>query len=159
MIILLDLEQTLIEEWARHPVLLLDRIAIIRRHLNEHPKARMGLMSWAVYRKNDLDVFHAHLKPILETELGKAFDLRWALSLEEWGRELTRATSKILPMDELFDLFGKDEVFLSLARRHPEWADQEVVLWDDAFADMELWVPGRNTRASIRNILLAEQAR
>ena len=86
--------------------------------------------------------------------------LRWeAMRLlpNTWARELTRATGKILPMDELFDIFGKEEVFLALARRHPEWAGRAVVLWDDAFEDVEMWVPGRNTHACIHNIIRATE--
>lgn len=157
MLILLDLEQTLIEEWARHPVLLSRRITCVRHHLAANPDAEVGLMSWAVYRKADMDLFHSHMKPVLEEHLDRSFDERWCLSMEGWGQELTRATNKILPMDELFDLFGKDEVFLALARRHPEWVGRDVVLWDDAFEDLEMWVPGRNTHACIHNIIRATE--
>lgn len=157
MIILLDLEQTLIEEWGRHPKFLPAQIACIRSHLQAHPQAELGLMSWAVWKQRDLDEFDVHLRPRLEEALGRCFGERWTLSLEGWAWELTRATGKILPMDELFDIFGKDEVFLSLARRHPEWEGQDVVLWDDAFGDMELRVPGRGVRAEIRDISLANQ--
>lgn len=157
MIVLLDLEETLIEEWGPHPRLLLDRISCIRDHLGAHPNADLGLMSWAIWKEDDLEKFHARLRPSLEEALGRRFGIRWTLSLEGWARELTRATGKILPMDELFDIFGKEEVFLALARRHPEWAGRDVVLWDDAFEDVEMWVPGRNTHACIHNIIRATE--
>lgn len=153
-LVLLDLEQTLIGSWS-DPVLLPGRIEAIARAISATPDAQMGLMSWAVYDERDMAVFHAQHQQVLEQALGHSFAPRWLLTMDQWGQELARCTGKLLPRDELFDIFGKDEVFLRLARSHPEWEAREVVLWDDAFPSCTLDVPARNTRASIINVIRA----
>lgn len=152
VLVLVDLEQTLIESWEE-PFLLRGRAALIRDFLAAHPEAELGLMSWAVYHDHDLATFRQRLQPDLEAFLGRCFAPRWTLHLDQWGLELGRCTRKQLSREDLFDLFGKAEVFLMLARFHPEWAGQEVVLFDDAFEACHLTVPDRGCQARIVNVL------
>lgn len=151
MLVLVDLEETLIESWEE-PFLLPGRASLVRNFLQQHPQAELGLMSWAVYHDRDLGVFHQNLQADLEQLLERKFSPRWTLHLDHWGQELLQSTRKHIPRSELFDIFGKAEVFLALARHHPEWRDREVVLFDDAFDDLTIEVPGRGTRAQIINI-------
>lgn len=152
MIVLTDLEETLIQSW-QDPVALPDRAAVVRRFLADWPEARLGLMSWAVHDDADLSTFTRDLQPAVEHLLGRPFDARWRLSLDQWGAELFGCTRKRLPREELFDVFGKADLFLALARHHPEWQDETILLFDDAFDDLMLEVPGRRTQARIVNVV------
>ena len=151
MLVLVDLEETLIESWSE-PFFLPVRIGIVRDFLQEHPEAELGLMSWAVYHDADLETFRQSLQADLERLLERPFSPRWMLHLDQWGTELFKSTHKRLPREELFDVFGKADVLLALARHHPEWAGREIVLFDDAFDDMTLDIPGRGTQARIVNV-------
>ncbi len=151
-LVLLDLEETLIQSW-HEPYFLPGRIAKIRDFLERHPGSELGLMSWAVYHDEDLAVFHTTLRADLESMLGQAFDARWVLHMGGWADEVFRWARKRLTRDDLFDLFGKDQVFLLLARRQPEWQGRHVVLFDDAFEDLVLEIPGTQTTAQIINVL------
>lgn len=151
MLVLVDLEETLIKSW-QEPHLLPGRATMVKDFLIAHPGAQMGLMSWAVYHDRDMQVFCEDMQPMLETFLEHTFSRRWTLPLDRWGQELFGCTGKRLPREELFDVFGKVDVLLALARHHPEWVGQEVVLFDDAFGDLTLEVPGRRTRCSIINV-------
>lgn len=151
-LVLLDLEETLIQSW-HEPWYLPARIAKVRAFLEQHPGAEMGLMSWAVYHDEDLEVFRAKMQEDLEEQLGQAFEPRWVLHMGDWANEVFQWGRKHLSRDDLFDLFGKDQVFLFLARNHPEWQGRQVVLFDDAFEDLVLTIPGTQTHARIINIL------
>ena len=151
-LVLLDLEETLIQSWFE-PWFLVDRIAKVRRFLEQHPGSEMGLMSWAVYHDEDLATFRTTLQADLEHQLGQAFEPRWTLHMGDWAGEVFQWGRKRLSMDDLFDLFGKDQVFLFLARQHPEWQGRQVILFDDAFEDLELKILGTGTHARIINIL------
>lgn len=152
MLVLADLEQTLIESWDQ-PVLMPHRAGMVRDFLAAHPDAELGLMSWAVYDDRDMDIFRRQMAPDLEQFLGRSWCRRWTLSLDQWGQELSRATNKFLPRQELFDIFGKAEVFLALGRAHPEWVARQIVLFDDAFGSCQLVVEDRNTTARIVSVL------
>lgn len=152
MLVLVDLEQTLIESW-NEPFFLPARVELVRDFLRDNPQAELGLMSWAVYHDQDMDVFRRTLQADLERLLERPFSERWLLHLDQWGTELFTCTHKRLPREELFDVFGKADVFLALARHHPEWVGQEVVLFDDAFDDMTLDIPTRGTQARIVNVV------
>lgn len=151
MLVLVDLEETLIESW-QEPFFLPGRIALVRDFLQQHPEAELGLMSWAVYHDQDMGVFQRTLQADLERLLERPFSPRWTLHLDQWGQELFDCTRKRLPREELFDVFGKADTLLALARHHPEWVQREVVLFDDAFDDMALEIPGRGTKARIVNV-------
>jgi hypothetical protein len=138
----------MVHSWEQ-PRLLPGPLACLAAHLAAQPQAQAGLMSWAVYDDEDLAVFAAHLQPALEQALGRAFDPQWVLSLDQWGQALFACTHKNLPREELFDVFGKADVFLALARHDPRWAHRRVTLFDDAFDDMTLVVPTRGTIARI----------
>lgn len=152
MLVLADLEETLIQEWS-NPLLIPGRISIIRDHLQQHPTAQLGLMSWAVWDSRDLDIFNRTLRPILEQELGHNFDERWTLSMDEWGQEMFTHARKRLDRDEMFDLFGKEDVFLILARRHPEWLGRQIFLFDDAVPNAKFSILDKGTHAHMVNIV------
>ena len=151
MLVLADLEETLIESW-HEPSFLPSRAAMVRDFLQTHPQAQLGLMSWAVYHDEDMATFKRTLQDDIERLLGHAFTPRWTLHLDGWGQELFACTRKRLPREELFDVFGKPDVLLALARHHPEWVNEDIVLFDDAFDDLTLEVPGRGTTARIINV-------
>jgi hypothetical protein len=151
-LVLLDLEETLIQSWFE-PWFLPQRIAKIRAFLEEHPGAEMGLMSWAVYHDEDMVTFRRTLQQDLEAQLGQAFEERWLLHMGDWANEVFQWARKKLSREDLFDLFGKDQVFLLLARKQPEWQGRLVVLFDDAFEDLTLQVPDQQTEARIINIV------
>lgn len=151
MIVLADLEETLIQDWS-NPVMVPDRLDIVRQHLMKHPTAQLGLMSWAVWDDRDMDVFNRKLRPMLEEALNHVFCSRWTLSMDGWAQEMLHHGRKKLDRDEMFDLFGKEDVFLTMARRHPEWVDQTVFLFDDAVPHSTFCIPSLNTHAHMINV-------
>ena len=151
-LILLDLEETLIESW-RERYLLPNRVEQIKNFLAEHSDAELGLMSWAVYDdKKDLKDFKEDLQEWLEGCLDFKFTERWVLSMDGWADELFKTSKKKIDRSEMFDIFGKEEVFLMLARRHPEWSNRKVVLFDDAVEHCILDLPDRNNSAQMFNV-------
>lgn len=151
MLVLADLEETLIKDWSE-PVVLPARVEIIKNHLLHNPQAELGLMSWAVWDSRDLDVFNRTLRTEIEERLEHRFCERWMLSMDGWAQEMMVHGRKRLDRDEMFDLFGKEDVFLIMARRHPEWAGREVFLFDDAVPHSTFSLPSINTIAHMVNI-------
>ena len=151
MLVLADLEETLIKDWT-DPVFLPARLEIIKNHLANNPHAQLGLMSWAVWDSRDLDVFNRTLRTELEEQLGHRFSEQWMLSMDGWAQEMMIHGRKHVHRDEMFDLFGKEDVFLMMARRHPEWLGQEIFLFDDAVPQSTFSLASRGTVAHMVNI-------
>lgn len=151
MIVFTDLEETLIKYWS-NPVMIPDRLDIVRQHLIKHPHAQLGLMSWAVWHEKDMEAFNHRLRPMLEEALGHHFSPRWALSMDGWAQEMLHHGRKKLDRSEMFDLFGKEDVFLTMARRHPEWAGREVFLFDDAVPASTFSINSGKTLAHMVNV-------
>ena len=129
MLVFLDLEETLIDEWA-NMMLMPQRCAAVHKLLKENAGCRVGLMSWAVWHDKDKATFINDLQPLLEEVLDVKFDPELIWSMDDWARELVHAKKRI-PRQDLFDCFGKHEVLFMLSRCHPTFKDQSVVLVDD----------------------------
>lgn len=152
MLVLLDLEDTLIHTWEQ-PDLLPHLVARVQGVLAQYPDASVGLMSWAVYHAKDLATFRTQLQAPLEAVLGRSFDPTWTLSMDDWARAIFACSGKLLSREDLFDLFSKLETFLFLARHLPAWKDETVILLDDAVPEtFLLQIPERGTRALAVNI-------
>ena len=141
MIVFLDLEETVIDEWGQWNYLPRNIIAIAR-FLKNHPDCRLGLMSWAVWNDADKNKFSDMLLGDLTQMLDKQFDPSLVWSMDEWADELFKDTGLRVVRQDLYDCFGKPEVLFRLARKHPLFAGQEVVLIDDAYPhEMTITVP------------------
>lgn len=153
MIVFLDLEETVIDEWGSD-LLLPANIEAIRRLLQGNP-VHLGLMSWAVWEnERDKLKFTHDIQPYVEEALGFKFhpDLTW--SMDDWAGEVFKHTGLTLDRKEdMFDMFKKEEVLFKLARHHPLFRGEMVILVDDAVEhDMTLRVPSRDCTVKFLNI-------
>jgi hypothetical protein len=155
LLVLLDLEETVIDTWAqRRP--LDAQLAWIKAFLAEQSATqpvRLGLLSAAVHHDHELDTFNTELRPWLEETLGHAFDDRWTLGLLGWADEVWRTRGMRLELSDFWDLVQKPELLFLLAQSHPEWEGTTVKLIDDAFTDgLTIQVPARGCEVNVVNI-------
>ena len=129
MIVFLDLEQTLIDNWE-NGWLLPEKIKVIRG-LCAPFDAKVGLMSWAVWDENDKAKFNSELRPELEKALGMKFSDEFVWSMDDWAKQLFEFRGKKISREDLFDIFGKEEVLFMLSRCHPAFKGHTVILFDD----------------------------
>lgn len=156
MIIFLDLEETVIDDW-HSGMLLPGNIAIIRELLQDND--RLGLMSWAVWGDTDKGIFTRDFQSYLEDNLGHAFDPALIWSMDDWNTELFKATGLKLDRQDMFDMFKKEEVLFKLARFHPLFKNQVVALIDDAIEhDMTITVPATGCTVKFWNIKKMKRA-
>lgn len=134
-LVFLDLEETLVDNWNDGNLLEvgLHRTREFLKELKEvgAPPAVVGLMSWAVWNSDDKVDFDKRFRPFLEAELRVKFDPQFFWSMDDWCTELLKHAKKKLDRADLFDMFGKEEVLMRLARCHPAFRDREVFLVDD----------------------------
>ena len=103
----------------------------VKAELSLHDDVTLGLMSWAVWGDRDKEVFNRTMRPELEEALGMDFDDRVVWSMDDWAAELLQFHRKKLSRQDLFDMFGKQEVLFTLSRSHPLFHKRNVVLFDD----------------------------
>lgn len=129
MLVFLDLEETLIDEWSSG-LFLPRKLDVVRDFLKANPGATVGLMSWAVWDAKDKATFERNFRADLERNLECTFELVW--SMDEWGEEVFKHFNKKVSRQDMFDMFSKPEVLFALGRKHPLFKNQTVVLVDDA---------------------------
>lgn len=151
MIVFLDLEETLIDNWE-NGWLLPTNIATIKKAIGPaNPK--LGLMSWAVWDDKDKAKFNSDLRPELEEALGMAFDDEFVWSMDDWAKQLLEFRGKKISREDLFDIFGKEEVLFMVARCHPKMRHQNVILIDDVVEhNLALVAKANNCLVTILNI-------
>jgi len=156
MIIFLDLEETLIDNWDNGFLLLpkVDTIrAIIAQMRMQNETVRIGLMSWAVWNEKDKAKFNNDLRDFLETNLNCSFDDAFVWSMDDWCNEVLKCTDKKVSRDDVFDLFNKEVILSELCRKHPLFADETILFIDDtATHNMSVLVPRRNCVLKCLNI-------
>ena len=153
MLILLDLEETVVEDWSNMTLLPRECMAIRSFLRTCHPGATIGLMSWAVWNDKDKALFNKHLRDELEAVLEVKFSDEWVLSMDDWSDMLFKHCKKKLSRDDLFDCFGKQEVLFLASRSVPAFKDQFVMLIDDAVEHGLHWEsPQNNCTVTMENV-------
>lgn len=138
-ILFLDLEETLIDDWSTG-VLLTKNITAIQDFIHSFPcNPVIGLMSWAVWDERDKLTFNKKFRPVIEDALGWKFDDRFLWSMDDWCNQLFKASGKDISRDDLFDIFGKEEVLFMMSRRHKNFKGASVALIDDAVEHNLKW--------------------
>lgn len=151
MIVFLDLEETLIDNWE-NGWLLPAKIAVIREMFTGVSPS-IGLMSWAVWDDEDKAKFNSSFRPELEEALGMKFSDELVWSMHDWARSLLQYSGKHISREDLFDCFSKHEVLFMLSRCHPALKGEQVVLVDDAVEHCLNWHSHANDcRVLIQNI-------
>jgi hypothetical protein len=153
MLILLDLEETVIEDWSNMSLMPRECMAIRSFLRTCHPGATIGLMSWAVWHDKDKALFNKHLRDELEAVLEVKFSDEWLLSMDDWAKMLFHHCKKKLSRDDLFDCFGKQEVLFLASRFVPAFKDQFVLLVDDVVEHGLHWEsPQNNCTVTMENV-------
>lgn len=147
-LILLDLEQTVIPSWNDRWI---DPHAITKINATIASMGikdfSLGLMSWAVWHAEDLQVFREELQKPLEDALGAPFELVWGMP--EWAEEVFLTTRRKVSIHDLFDMMGKHEVLMA-CRGSPKL--QRTVLFFDDTAHHGLRLSDANTGLDIQFI-------
>jgi len=113
----------------------------------------LGLMSWAVWNDDDKKVFNEKLRPAIEEALGMTFADELVWSMDDWSWHINRSTGKRVSRDDLFDMFGKQEVLFVLSRHSHNFNRQKVFLVDDAVEHgLEWFSPENECSVEILNI-------
>ena len=153
MLILLDLEETVIEDWSNMSLMPRECMAIRNWLKTCHPGATIGLMSWAVWNDKDKASFNKHLRDELEAVLEVQFSDEWVFSMDDWSDMLFKHCKKKLSRDDLFDCFGKQEVLFLASRFVPAFKDQFVLLVDDVVEHGLHWEsPQNNCTVTMENV-------
>ena len=156
MLIFLDLEETLIDEWA-NGFLLLPKVdlvkALIAQMRMQTETVRVGLMSWAVWDEKDKVKFNNDLRDFLETNLKCTFDSELTWSMDEWCKEVWKCTNKKVDRTDIFELLDKEAILCLFAKKHPLFKNETVLFIDDtATHNMSVLVPERNCVLKCLNI-------
>lgn len=156
MLTFLDLEETVVDNWE-NGFLLLPKVDKLRELLasmsEQHGTVRLGLMSWAVWDERDKAKFVNDLQDFLETNLNCKFDPDLLWSMDDWCKEVLKCTGRKVERSDLFELFGKEEVLFTLAKKHPLFKNETVLFVDDtATHNMSVLVPGQNCVLKCLNV-------
>jgi hypothetical protein len=152
MIVFLDLEETVINNWEES-LLMLENIKKIKHLLDSNESVRVGLMSWAVWDDRDKTLFNAGVRHFLEENLGHRFDDELLWSMKDWAEHLFKFCGKHVSIQDLFDILGKHEVLFMLSRCHPTFRNETVMLIDDiAEHDLEWRSSKNNTEVRMVNV-------
>lgn len=156
MLIFLDLEETLIDNWD-NGFLLLPKVDLVRDLIaqmrTQNTSVRVGLMSWAVWDAKDKAKFNNDLREFLETNLNCTFDDNLVWSMDDWCKEVWCVTSKKLDRADVFELFDKEAILCLFAKKHADWENETVLFVDDtATHNMSVLVPARNCVLKCLNI-------
>lgn len=132
-IVFLDLEETVIDTWHEGNFLEVG-LSRTRKFLNRLKKdgfdVKIGLMSWAVWNEEDKLKFNKVFREVLEAELDHKFDDKMVWSMDDWAGQIFKACGKKISRQDIFDLFGKEEILFRLCRDH-HWANTRLFLVDD----------------------------
>ena len=151
-IVLLDLEQTVIDDWE-HMNLLLENIEKIRCAI-QNTRCRLGVMSWAVWNEADKVTFKQRLRGSLEELLKMDFSEELIFSVHDFSDILLKRKHKWLRRDDMFDLglaVGKEECLLQLLRLEHFGKAAKVFLIDDA-VDHNLQFTRGNSKVRFINV-------
>ena len=138
-LILLDLENTIIHDWD-DSTFIFATMDHIKEFLDaESPFSTIGVFSFAIWDRNDLDVFNADLRHRIEDVFDVQLDDEWIICRDD----LLPIFKKILHMPfltsyDLHSYLSKDMI------AHIQWwnkwskemPDTEIVILDDMFNDM-----------------------
>lgn len=153
----IDLEGTItkpiISGWQNVELINIQKI----KHIIEELKPdTINIFSLAIHDQADMDGFNIHVRPWLESILGRCFwevphsygDIIWGC-LEERGLSKEHTT-----FSDALDFWGKQEMFRIYVKRHFKDSEVEnmVVLIDDVVEDEEFNWPNRNLSGVILNI-------
>lgn len=127
-IVLLDLEQTVIDDWEQRNALTcnIERIAKFLQ-----PDDQLGLMSWAIWDGEDKHKFQTELQLSLEEALKKPFTQEFIFSMMDFSDIILKRKHKWVSKEDMFDLFGKEECLLQLLRLRHFAPGAEIFLIDD----------------------------
>lgn len=154
-IVLLDLEGTLIDEWAFRNFLQhnMQKIKDSGIFDSEGQTVRLGIMSWAVCDTSDAKIFKEDLLPTIEEFFGLKLDPKLPLTMDEYADDIFAGRKLKLSREDLYDMFRKEEVLLTLARTYADFKDSEVWLIDDALSHgLTIHVPERNCTVALLDI-------
>lgn len=153
MLVFLDLEETLVDDWNSQ-LLLTANVRVVRSFLSTlPPSTKVGLMSWAVWDERDKALFNKDLRPFLEAELNVQFSDEFVWSMDDWAQEVFNSTGMKLSREDLFDVFGKHEVLFKLSRHSSKFEGERVFLVDDVAEHKLEWsVPHNKCSATMLNV-------
>lgn len=137
-IVLLDLEECLIDNWFGRCAITFNIEKIKEsgvltpdQSMGVH-HVTMGLMSWAVATTTDVEDFNANLREPLEEMLGVKFDSSLPISMQDYADAVFAARRMRVSTEDMYDVFRKEEVLLTLARKSDLFQGKEIILIDDA---------------------------
>lgn len=151
-IVLLDLEETLIDTWSTRNFLHYNAERIRQAGILTLA-ARVGFMSWAVCDAADSRIVIDELLIPIEETLGVKIDRMLPMSMQEYGADVLSFRNLRLSLEDMYDVFKKEEVLLALIRKNPAFIDHEIVLIDDAVDhNMSFNIPSRNAAVRFINV-------
>ena len=140
-ILLLDLENTIIEDWSEAPNLLGDSYPELKEWVGSHvvQNARVGLLSWAIWNDDDLIKFNKRFRPVIEDGHGFKFDDSLIFNRDKlltkfqgWKR------MPFLDGDDFMSFFNKRIVCEELWLHEFSEPETKIVFLDDTVPDMVL---------------------
>lgn len=167
MIIFLDLEQTLIDDWGTKNTMP-DNLVKIARFINYVHQTgfvdeiNVGIMSWALWSDIDKEEFNKFF-PLLQHAISEhldssvrsavKFDDSLMMTMQDWSHRLLVHCNKNLSMTDMFDMVGKQETLFMLSRHDPTFSNETIVLIDDTVEhDMTVEVPSTNCTIIFKNV-------
>ena len=129
-IVLLDLEETVIDD-IKSSTILVERCKQIREVLETIAPSSVGVFSWALWSEDEAAAFwESCLRSRIEDHLGIELEQSYVWSMEGVRNTIASITSsKHLLVEDLFDMFGKEECLNLLFRKG--YFTENVVLIDD----------------------------
>ncbi len=128
-IVFLDLEETVIDD-IDSATILVNRCEQIRKVLNHIRPDKIGVFSWAIRDESERKAFlNSCTKSRIEDHIGHQFDHDLIWTLESVRDDIFKISGKQLFVDDIFDIFGKEECLNFLFRKH--FFKKDVVLIDD----------------------------
>lgn len=151
-ILLLDLEGTLIDDWSTRR-LLIQNMRKIKESGIITPNTRVGLMSWAIWDSRDKQTAQNTLIGLIQQVLEVVIDPMLPMSMSDYAADILKCRKLLTSKEDMYDMFKKEEVLLSLARFDSRFVDVEVILIDDRVEhNMSIQIPSRNTVVRIIDI-------
>lgn len=130
-LILLDLEETVIDNWD-NGCILRGKVSKIKDFLSNFDPSdtELGLMSWAVWDDRDVKAFDKRFLTDILTALDwPEFNHTW--SMDDWNKMIGRCSCKHYSKQDMFDMFTKEHVLLILAMKHERFKNCNIYLIDD----------------------------
>lgn len=151
--VFLDLEGTLIDDWNTRNFLAYNAEHILQSGILLGTDVAVGIMSWALWDTRDAAVFTESMLPELQAFLGVQINTSLPLTMDQWADDLLRYRKLRVSRDDIFDIFQKPEILLSMARFNPLFFGRDIILIDDAFEHgTRIDVPSTDTRVRLINI-------